>query len=578
MPADSTDDDRTVDEPLELPDNDTELIAYLDGELDGDEAAQVEARLAGDPAARTAAEAYRKSFDMLDYLPKPEPSPDFTARTVTRLQPAIPFPVSGSQPVAVGSGSATVPVAAVSGSGFVPALPPPRRAWPELLAWTVAAVLVLVLGYVGHSVARPLLYPPPVADQPTLADLEVIERLPLYLGVDDLSFLKQLAESDLFDDAPPPHPVAAEQPSAEERAKLIALFRSLPPARQQQLRTLHQELAATDAKLAPTLRATLDAYAAWLDRLPDADRKKVLTAPTSAERLDAVRQVKEGQWRATLTPRQKDRLKEVQSTEERLNLAAEFRDQEQRRRDEWKLAQHQWQSLSEKGQKPWPFSDDKLTRQIDGYVRTAFGADLSLPLPDRKNPFFPPPGCRLTREQYLELKALHDAAGRDGYWLSYGACLLRLSDALPTLPPPKDGKPVVHFGMLAPSLRPFVGKDKDAKEPKGPLLNQTGKWPEFALAVHNVARFRPKADTSLLGPCRPGEFAEEVNSFVTSTLTPKLSATDRTELEKLAGKWPEYPRRMMELARKHDLSVPGVTLPGEPSKWEQLYRLPSGKR
>lgn len=566
------DDDRTLDEPLELPGDDTELIAYLDGELDGEEAAEVEARLARDPAARAAAEAYRQSFDLLDYLPKPEASPDFTARTVTRLQPAAP--ASGSLPMPVGS--ATIPIPAASGSGFVPALPPRRRAWPELLAWAVAAVLVLVLGYVGHSVARPLLHPPVAPDEPTLADLEVIERLPLYLGVDDLPFLRQLADADLFDESPPPSPAPpAEPPSAEERAKLIALFRGLPPARQQQLRALHQDLAAADAKAGQELRAALDAYAVWLDRLPEADRKKVLAAPTPAERLDAVRQVKEWQWRATLTPRQKDRLKEVQSTEERLNLAAEFRAQEQRRREEWKLAQHQWQLLSEKGHKPWPFSDDRLDRRIDGYVRAAFGADLSAPLPDRKAPLFLPPGCRLTREQYLELRALHDAAHRDGYWLSYGAYLLRLSDALPTLPLPKDGKPVTSFATLPPGFRQVVMKD--GKEPKGPLLNLTGKWPDFALHVHNVARNRPKLDTSLLGPCRPGEFADEVNGFLTKTLLPKLTASDRNDLDKLSGKWPDYPRKVVELAGKHDLSVPGVTLPGEPSKWDKLYRRPSGK-
>ena len=62
------------------------------------------------------------------------------------------------------------------------------------------------------------------------------------------------------------------------------------------------------------------------------------------------------------------------------------------------------------------------------------------------------------------------------------------------------------------------------------------------------------------------------------TLLPKLATDDRKALDKLTGKWPEYPRKLLELARKHDLSVPGVTLPGEPSQWDKLYRLPTGKR
>ena len=73
------DDDRTLTDlshSSDSPADDTDLIAYLDGELDADAAVRVEARLARDPAARTAAEAYKKSYDLLDYLPTAEPKPD----------------------------------------------------------------------------------------------------------------------------------------------------------------------------------------------------------------------------------------------------------------------------------------------------------------------------------------------------------------------------------------------------------------------------------------------------------------------------------------------------------------------
>ena len=562
----SDDDDRTLTDlpnPAESPADDTELIAYLDGELDADAAVRVEARLSRDPAARAAAEAYKKSYDLLDYLPTAEPRPDFTSRTITRLHPIV----SGSQPLP-------------AGSGFVPMLPPRRRAWPELLAWGVAAVLVLVLGYVGHSVARPVLNPPPAIDEPTLADLEVIERLPLYLGVDDVAFLKQLDAADLFaEDAPPPVlPLPTERPSSEARAKLIAQFRDLPPARQQQLRALHQELTAVDPKVAPTLLPTLDAYAAWLDRLPDGDRKKVLAAPTPADRLTEIGHVKEGQWRAVLTPRQKDLLKKVKSTEDGEKLAAEFRLQEFRRREEWELAHRQWQLVSEKGQKPWPFDDPTRVERIDAYIRVALGADLTAAPPNRTAFPDPQPYCRLTREQFVELKTLHDAAGKDGNWswLFYGACLLRLADAHPTLPLPRDGKLVTGPENVPKDYKSLL--QPKGFDPKGKQM-PVGKWPEFALLVHDLAR-RPKGFGNLppLGPCKPDEFADEVKGFVKDALLPKLAADDRAALEKLTGKWPEYPRKVMDLARKADLPVPGVTLPGEPSKWDRLYRLPSGKR
>ena len=95
------------DEPMSLPDDDSspadpfesELVAYLDGELDPVAARKVEVRLATDPAARERATALKKTFALLDYLPKPEPSPTFTTRTLDK----IPALKSGSIPVVVQS-------------------------------------------------------------------------------------------------------------------------------------------------------------------------------------------------------------------------------------------------------------------------------------------------------------------------------------------------------------------------------------------------------------------------------------------------------------------------------------------
>ena len=50
------------------------LVAYLDGELDEAAVRSLEARLARDPQARQELEALKRSWEMLDYLPRPEPS------------------------------------------------------------------------------------------------------------------------------------------------------------------------------------------------------------------------------------------------------------------------------------------------------------------------------------------------------------------------------------------------------------------------------------------------------------------------------------------------------------------------
>ena len=69
-----------------------ELVAYLDGEADAATQRALEAKLSRDPRARAEAEALRRTWALLDFLPKPEPSTDFTARTLSRVGVVRPVP------------------------------------------------------------------------------------------------------------------------------------------------------------------------------------------------------------------------------------------------------------------------------------------------------------------------------------------------------------------------------------------------------------------------------------------------------------------------------------------------------
>ena len=74
-----------------------ELVAYLDGELDPAAARRIETKLASDPQARAKATALKKTFDLLDYLPKPEPSATFTT-SLPKLSPRnIPMSPAGAR-------------------------------------------------------------------------------------------------------------------------------------------------------------------------------------------------------------------------------------------------------------------------------------------------------------------------------------------------------------------------------------------------------------------------------------------------------------------------------------------------
>jgi anti-sigma factor RsiW len=153
-----------------------ELIAYLDGEADEKTARAMEARLNREPQVRAEAEALRRTYDLLDYLPKPEPSPNFTNRTMTRVSAAFPALASGK---------------------------PPVRRWPLGIGWVAAVLVAGVLGYAG----APLFHksPPPVeprteGDQQLVRDLRVIDNLRPYQDAGDIFFLYELDRPELFAD------------------------------------------------------------------------------------------------------------------------------------------------------------------------------------------------------------------------------------------------------------------------------------------------------------------------------------------------------------------------------------------
>jgi hypothetical protein len=161
------------------------LVAYLDGELDARAASALEAKLNFNANNRAEIEALRRTWELLDYLPRPAASPAFTSQTLDRI-----------------------------------AVLPPRRlrlrgagAWgPWLLGFAWAGILLVAAlgGFAGgrlwpYASPRPS-EPPPPLDEALLRDLHLLENLSSYQHIDDLRMLQNLADpndADLFGDRQP---------------------------------------------------------------------------------------------------------------------------------------------------------------------------------------------------------------------------------------------------------------------------------------------------------------------------------------------------------------------------------------
>jgi anti-sigma factor RsiW len=146
-----------------------DLVAYLDGELRGEAARRIEARLNLEPEVRAEAESLRRAWDMLDFLPRPEASPQFTARTVSRILPVAPDMLR---------------------------MPAGRRRWVLPVGWAAAVIAAFFGGWAGYE----WLIPHEPGERELVQDLRIIENYRVYEQIEDIDFVRQLDQSELFRD------------------------------------------------------------------------------------------------------------------------------------------------------------------------------------------------------------------------------------------------------------------------------------------------------------------------------------------------------------------------------------------
>jgi anti-sigma factor RsiW len=153
-----------------------DLVAFLDGELDEETSQALEAKLATDADARAELDLLRRTWELLDFLPVPEPSASFTHRTMERIGPT----------------KTGVQTKLARGQW---------RRWGFGVGWAAAALLAMVGGYLsltlllnGNARTHEL------TDKDLVMDLRVIENKRMYELVDEMEFLKDLDDPDLFGD------------------------------------------------------------------------------------------------------------------------------------------------------------------------------------------------------------------------------------------------------------------------------------------------------------------------------------------------------------------------------------------
>ena len=160
------------------------LVAYLDGELPDTAAREVEQAISSDPAIRAEVEQLNRAWELLDLLPRPNASGEFSSRTLATLKV-----VDGTMELAAEPGaSATLALEASA---------PRQFPIPPLVAWSAGLVLVSLIGFaVGRMTARS-------GNDEWLDDLTLIEHIDVYREIGDVAFLRELKQRGVLDERRP---------------------------------------------------------------------------------------------------------------------------------------------------------------------------------------------------------------------------------------------------------------------------------------------------------------------------------------------------------------------------------------
>jgi anti-sigma factor RsiW len=151
-----------------IPQAEAELVAYLDGELDSVQNAEVERRLCEDAEYRRRLRQLQKSWDLMDLLPQVDVDQSFTQSTLAMV--------------------------AVRATDQANVEQTRQRKLRKRIGWAVSlsTIAAFLAGYmfVNRAVQR--------QNRQLLQDLPVIERMDEYRYADSVEFLRLLEQEGLF--------------------------------------------------------------------------------------------------------------------------------------------------------------------------------------------------------------------------------------------------------------------------------------------------------------------------------------------------------------------------------------------
>jgi hypothetical protein len=242
------------------------LVAYIDRELNDAESRAIATKLTQSVTARRELEALEKTWELLDFLPRPQPSAGFTERTLSEVQ------------LQVDREGRLLNIADAAAVRLI-----------RVAVLVFSSLATLALCYV----ATRWIWPDPTGRLER--HLSLAEHLDEYLDVGSYDFLNKLDQSPEFNEEAGAAASGGEEVSRlglkamplEERlylAKSLERFDSLSPAERARVLELDAQLAKLPGDDRTRLESLLREYHLWLLGLPE-KKRRTLSAADETDRL-----------------------------------------------------------------------------------------------------------------------------------------------------------------------------------------------------------------------------------------------------------------------------------------------------
>jgi hypothetical protein len=349
-------------------------------------------------------------------------------------------------------------------------------------------------------------------------------------------------------------------------------FQSLTEERKNAVIKLDTDLHTQNTKRQERYATVLARYADWLDRLKKRDPQayqKIKNAPDGAARLALIKAERDREWLLTQPKAHREKW-DALPLDERDKYIISLREEERTKHLHWQISARFWRELEAKQPMPCRLSDfgtklkDPKVKDKDGKLREKEVNKVQNYVQFYLMPF-------LTDAEKKKL----DSA--EGNWPDYPMALVEIASKHPSaLPPPRKEDLPTEFSKLPTPIQEKLLEKKVAPKMRKELKNYEkreefpGKFIEICAGQGLLPfehEFWASNHKSLLKP---------MQDFVDKDLKTKLDEKEKADLQFMEGKWPYYPQKIQELAKKHNLQAPWHILPEE-DKWHwDRYRRDRG--